>query len=595
MRELVAGLPLAQIGSGKAVCVLLGTPLALLALHRLPRWRRPAAVACAATVVPAVLVWQLFPSSPLPPPKGLRITFLDVGQGDSILLQVAEGAVLVDEGPPEGNVAQQLRTLGVRRLAAVVLTHPQRDHIGGAETVLRRIAVDQVLDPRLTRSSPYERAALAEAAKRGVEVVETRAGDTFRLGRLHLRVLWPDRPGTESEDPNLLPVVLLATYGEVDALLTADAETDVTARLLSRPVEILKVAHHGSADAGLESELRELRPEVAVISCGRDNDYGHPRPSTVAALRASPGLSLYRTDEDGRVVARVGRRPDHGPEGSLSRVGAVAAAPDLKPVYLLTGSDRPKIETALARLRRHFEPEAVELVTAQEVSGPDAAALCNVGSLFGDARLVVIEGVDGRRNAEGRLASGWKVADVKAIEEYLSSPAPGTVLALVAEELKKDAPLTKACAKAGDVLAFEVPKRNVANWVAERFKQAGARAEPDACAALVHLVGDDFHQLANEIDKLALWAGDEPIGQNEVELLVAAVAETPTFALTDAWAQRDGGRTLAASETIFEREGRPRRDTAPRMAGALTNHLAFMRRCQRSPPRAYGRATPRRP
>ena len=154
------------------------------------------------------------------------------------------------------------------------------------------------------------------------------------------------------------------------------------------------------------------------------------------------------------------------------------------------------------------------------------------------------------------------------------------MLALVAEELKKDAPLTKACAKAGDVLAFEVAKRNVANWVAERFKQAGARAEPDACAALVHLVGEDFHQLANEIDKLALWAGDEPIGQNEVELLVAAVAETPTFALTDAWAQRDGGRTLAASETIFEREGRPRRDTAPRMAGALTNHLAFMRRCQ---------------
>jgi DNA polymerase-3 subunit delta len=259
----------------------------------------------------------------------------------------------------------------------------------------------------------------------------------------------------------------------------------------------------------------------------------------------------------------------------------VASAPDLKPVYLLTGSDRPKIETALARLRRHFLPEAVELVTAQEVSGPDAAALCNVGSLFGDARLVVIEGVDGRRNADGRLANGWKVADVKAIEEYLASPAPGTVLALVAEELKKDAPLTKACAKAGDVLAFDVAKRNVASWVAERFKQAGARAEPDACAALVHLVGEDLHQLANEIDKLALWAGDEPIGQNEVELLVAAVAETPTFALTDAWAQRDGGRTLAASETIFEREGRPRRDTAPRMAGALSNHLAFMRRCQR--------------
>ena len=196
-----------------------------------------------------------------------------------------------------------------RRLAALVLTHPQRDHIGGAEDVIRRLIVDRVLDPRLAVSGPYERAALAAAAKRGVEVDETRAGDAFRLGRLRLRVLWPDRAGAPTTDPNLLPIVLLATFGDVDALLTADAETDVTARLLSRRVEILKVAHHGSADPGLESELRELRPAIAVISCGLGNDYGHPRASTLAALRASPGLSLFRTDEDGQVVVESdGRR-----------------------------------------------------------------------------------------------------------------------------------------------------------------------------------------------------------------------------------------------------------------------------------------------
>ena len=259
----------------------------------------------------------------------------------------------------------------------------------------------------------------------------------------------------------------------------------------------------------------------------------------------------------------------------------MAESPDLKPVYLLTGSDRPKIETALTRLRRHFQPEAVESVSAQETTGDEAVALCNAGSLFGDARLVVVEGVDGRRNTEGRLANGWKAADVKAIEEYLASPAPGTVLALVAEELKKDAPLRKACAKVGDVLGYDVAKRNVNTWVADRFKQAGARAEPEACAALVELVGEDLNQLANEIDKLALWAGGEPIGEHEVELLVAAVADTPTFTLTDAWARRDTGGTLEASETIFEREGRPRRDTAPRLAAALGHHLSFVRRCQR--------------
>ena len=217
--------------------------------------------------------------------------------------------MLVDQGPPEADVAQQLRKLGVRRLSAIVLTHPQRDHIGGAEDVLRRLAVDRVLDPRLAASGPYERAALAAAAERHVPVEETRAGDGFTLGRLRLRVLWPDRAGTASEDPNLLPIVLLASYGEVDALLTADAETDVTARLLSRHVEILKVAHHGSADPGLPAELHELRPDVAVISCGRGNDYGHPTPSTLAALADSPGLDLYRTDEDGRVVLETdGRR-----------------------------------------------------------------------------------------------------------------------------------------------------------------------------------------------------------------------------------------------------------------------------------------------
>ena len=91
----------------------------------------------------------------------------------------------------------------------------------------------------------------------------------------------------------------------------------------------------------------------------------------------------------------------------------MAESPALKPVYLLTGSDRPKIETALARLRRHFEPEAIELVSAQERSGAEAAALCNAGSLFGDARLVLVEGVDGRRNNEGRLTNARRMMEAR--------------------------------------------------------------------------------------------------------------------------------------------------------------------------------------
>jgi DNA polymerase III subunit delta len=249
----------------------------------------------------------------------------------------------------------------------------------------------------------------------------------------------------------------------------------------------------------------------------------------------------------------------------------MAAAAELKPAYLLTGSDRPKIGRALQRLRARIDEQAIEHLDAPPATGDDAVAACNaLGFFSGEARLVIVAGVD-----------KWKAADVKAVAAYLESPAPGTVLALVATDLKADSPLGKAVAKGGQVLAFSVPRRNLSNWVAEQFKAAGARADPDACAALLQIVGDDLHQLAAEIDKLATWAGDEPIGEREVEALAAAVAETPTFALTDAWALRDVARTLEASETIFEREGKARRDTAPRLAAALGNHVGRVRQCQK--------------
>ena len=104
------------------------------------------------------------------------------------------------------------------------------------------------------------------------------------------------------EDPNQHAIVLLVSYGSVDALMTADAESDVTLPLRLPPVEILKVAHHGSLDDGLPELLARLQPRLAVISVAAHNDYGHPSPSTVTTLSRFPGLSLYRTDRNGRVT-----------------------------------------------------------------------------------------------------------------------------------------------------------------------------------------------------------------------------------------------------------------------------------------------------
>jgi DNA polymerase III subunit delta len=254
----------------------------------------------------------------------------------------------------------------------------------------------------------------------------------------------------------------------------------------------------------------------------------------------------------------------------------VADAPD-KVVYLITGGDRPKIEKALDRLRSHFAPEAIELASALEVSIEEVVALCNAGSLFGDARLVVVRDVDGRKDGDGRRKGGWKAGDAEAIAAYLASPAPATVLALVADELKSSSALWKACAKTGQVLSFDVPKKDLHGWVAAQFADRGIRAEPDAVAALLQLVGNDPQALKTEVDKLATWAADEPIGEREVVALVAESADVPIYELTEAWSVRDTARALDVSEALFERESRQRRDGAARLAGALGGHLARLR------------------
>jgi competence protein ComEC len=307
--RLVGGLPHAQITSWAGLALVGGLPVIALAAARLRGAERRGLLALAAVVVMAAVGWTMVPREAPPPPRGVRITFLDVGQGDAVLIQTAAGALLVDQGPPEAQVARQLQRLGVRRLALLVLTHPQRDHVGGAADVLERLHVDLALDPGLPTDSPDEAAARREARENGVRILVARAGRTYRLGRLRIEVLWPDGPGAPGDDPNLHATVLLVSYGPLDALLTADAESEVTTRLPLRPVEILKVAHHGSADPLLPELLRRVRPRVAVISVGRNNDYHHPTGSTLAALDSAPGLEVYRTDRDGRVtIESDGRR-----------------------------------------------------------------------------------------------------------------------------------------------------------------------------------------------------------------------------------------------------------------------------------------------
>ncbi len=132
----------------------------------------------------------------------------------------------------------------------------------------------------------------------------------------------------------------------------------------------------------------------------------------------------------------------------------------------------------------------------------------------------------------------------------------------------------------GEVLLWDVPKKSLQSWVAEQFRLQGASAEPEACRALLELVGDEMYDLASEVDKLATWAAGERIGAAEVERLVAARAETTNFVLTDAFGSRDLVGVLEASERLLERSGDPRSRTIPRVVSILISHVSRLRTVQ---------------
>ena len=223
---------------------------------------------------------------------------------------------------------------------------------------------------------------------------------------------------------------------------------------------------------------------------------------------------------------------------------------------------------ALERLRGRIGEEATEQLHSAEAAGADAVAACNALGLFGgEARLVVVDGVE-----------AWKAADVKELEAYLAAPAPNTVLALVGDGIKRDSSLAKAVAKAGQVLAYDVSKKQLPEWVAEQFARLGASADRDACRALVEAVGDDVGDLSSEIQKLATWANGEPIARGTVEELAVGRAETPIFAVTDSWGRRDVAATLRATESLLDRTHRPRSGELIRIVASLVGHVGRVRK-----------------
>jgi competence protein ComEC len=247
--------------------------------------------------------------------RGLRLTMFDVGQGDALMMQVGERSVMVDAGgsPFGGSFDIGSRVLepalwarGVSAIDTLLLTHGDPDHIGGALTL-----IDDFNPRDLWQGIPVPRAnslrgVLERAAASGALLEQRRDGEEFRLGEARLLVLHPTSPDWERQRVrNDDSVVIEVVYGDVALLLTgdigADVERAIAPRLVPARVRILKVAHHGSRTSTSRELLDAWRPQIALISCGRGNPFGHPAPDVIARLEAI-GARIYRTDLDGEIT-----------------------------------------------------------------------------------------------------------------------------------------------------------------------------------------------------------------------------------------------------------------------------------------------------
>ena len=264
-----------------------------------------------------------------PPQEGeVHFYFLDVGQGDAALIRTSDGDILIDSGTnaSEDHLAAYLELLGVQELAFAVFTHPDEDHIGGADRMVQRFHPRQVVMPNLTADSPDLDNLNAAIHTTSCEVIPAAPGTTLQIGGLVCTILapLPESCGQAGCDGSLCghindhSIVLRADYGETSVLFVGDAESTAEDALLRRygsaaggllDCDILKLGHHGSATSSKESFLKAVSPSFGIVSCGYGNAYGHPDQAVLARCERLQ-ISIYRTDLDGSIrFVSTGKEP----------------------------------------------------------------------------------------------------------------------------------------------------------------------------------------------------------------------------------------------------------------------------------------------
>jgi beta-lactamase superfamily II metal-dependent hydrolase len=258
---------------------------------------------------------NLNPVTPAPtfvPGQGtLKIAFLDVGQGDSILIQAPNGQTMLIDGGRSTSLAQEvilpkLQEWGARQVDVLIPTHPDADHIGGLVGVLESFPVKlAALTGQVHSTQIYER-LLTDIRDKNVEALQVRTGTAIPFDpALKLEVLGPDEEFVQDDDNNNASIVIKLTYGSTSFLLTGDAEFPENEAILDHGFDVrstvLKLGHHGSRTSTNEDWLQRVQPQLGIISAGKDNSFGHPHPEVIAALDKLR-IPYIRTDEHGTIT-----------------------------------------------------------------------------------------------------------------------------------------------------------------------------------------------------------------------------------------------------------------------------------------------------
>jgi competence protein ComEC len=239
-------------------------------------------------------------------PSSVEVHFVDVGQGDSILIISPEGdTALIDGGSSDSGIVTYLKSQNITKINLMIATHPHEDHIGGLVDVLETIPTDKVITSGAISSSPIFEEFINLITEKNISYTELKSGDTISLGSLKLDFL---NPTTLESDQNENSLVFRFTYGKTTILFMGDAgiesENNILARGGNVKANIIKIGHHGSASASEPRFIKEVQPEVAIYSAGLNNGFGHPDPVTINTLQ-NLGVMVFGTDKYGTLIVKM--------------------------------------------------------------------------------------------------------------------------------------------------------------------------------------------------------------------------------------------------------------------------------------------------